>query len=243
MYALNTKVFGHLINYDDFIIENRVHPELWEIAKNRVDWEEDYIMPERWDVASKDDEGKIESQSKYELCPDVYSFPLVTTKFCDDLVDEMEHFGEWSGGKNEDSRLAGGYENVPTVDIHMRQISFQEEWLHLLKTYVAPLASYAYTGYHPDSKAIMNFVVRHHPKEQDHLRPHFDSSTFSTNIALRRIGIDFEGGGTRFVRYNCSITSQKQGWILMHPGRLTHWHEGLRVTKGVRYIAVSFVDP
>ena len=29
----------------------------------------------------------------------------------------------------------------------------------------------------------------------------------------------------------------------MHPGGLTHLHEGLPVTNGTRYIMVSFVDP
>lgn len=29
----------------------------------------------------------------------------------------------------------------------------------------------------------------------------------------------------------------------MHPGRLTHYHEGLKVTNNTRYIMVSFVDP
>lgn len=35
----------------------------------------------------------------------------------------MEHHGGWSAGKNEDTRLDGGYENVPTRDIHMKQVS------------------------------------------------------------------------------------------------------------------------
>jgi hypothetical protein len=33
------------------------------------------------------------------------------------------------------------------------------------------------------------------------------------------------------------------GWLFMHPGRLTHYHEGLYTTKGTRYIMISFVDP
>ena len=33
------------------------------------------------------------------------------------------------------------------------------------------------------------------------------------------------------------------GWMFMHPGRLTHYHEGLYTTKGTRYIMISFVDP
>jgi len=52
-----------------------------------------------------------------------------------------------------------------------------------------------------------------------------------------------QGGGCRFIRYNCSVTDTRLGWMLMHPGRLTHYHEGLPVTKGTRYIMISFVDP
>lgn len=37
-------------------------------------------------------------------------------------VQEMEHFGQWSGGTNYDPRISGGYENVPTRDIHMNQV-------------------------------------------------------------------------------------------------------------------------
>lgn len=53
----------------------------------------------------------------------------------------------------------------------------------------------------------------------------------------------FQGGGCRFHRYNCSIESPRKGWSFMHPGRLTHLHEGLPTTNGTRYIAVSFIDP
>ena len=35
---------------------------------------------------------------------------------------EMEHFGQWSGGTNYDKRISGGFENVPTRDIHMNQV-------------------------------------------------------------------------------------------------------------------------
>lgn len=52
-----------------------------------------------------------------------------------------------------------------------------------------------------------------------------------------------QGGGCRFLRYNCSVTATRKGWMLMHPGRLTHFHEGLVVTKGTRYIMISFIDP
>lgn len=52
-----------------------------------------------------------------------------------------------------------------------------------------------------------------------------------------------QGGGCRFLRYDCRVSSPRKGWALLHPGRLTHYHEGLPTTRGTRYIMVSFVDP
>jgi procollagen-lysine,2-oxoglutarate 5-dioxygenase len=87
------------------------------------------------------------------------------------------------------------------------------------------------------------FVVKYCPDGQPSLRPHHDTSVYTINVALNRAGIDFEGGGCKFVRQNCSVQDTEKGWMLMHPGTLTHLHEGLPVTKGNRYIAISFVDP
>uniref|UniRef100_A0A672KYD4 Procollagen-lysine, 2-oxoglutarate 5-dioxygenase 3 n=1 Tax=Sinocyclocheilus grahami TaxID=75366 RepID=A0A672KYD4_SINGR len=142
-----------------------------------------------------------------------------------------------------DERLSGGYENVPTVDIHMNQIQYEKEWLKFLKDYIVPVTEKLYPGYYPKAQAVMNFVVRYRPDEQPSLRPHHDSSTFTINIALNRKNIDYEGGGCRFLRYDCTVESPRKGWSFMHPGRLTHYHEGLPVTRGTRYIMVSFVDP
>ena len=47
----------------------------------------------------------------------------------------------------------------------------------------------------------------------------------------------------RFIRYDCTLVGLRKGWMLMHPGRLTHYHEGLETTAGTRYIMVSFVNP
>uniref|UniRef100_A0AAQ4Q992 procollagen-lysine 5-dioxygenase n=1 Tax=Gasterosteus aculeatus aculeatus TaxID=481459 RepID=A0AAQ4Q992_GASAC len=176
-------------------------------------------------------------------CPDVYWFPAFSEKMCDHLVETMEHNGQWSGGSHKDERLAGGYENVPTVDIHMTQIEFEKEWLKFLKEYIAPVTEKLYPGYFPKAQAIMNFVVRYRPDEQPSLRPHHDSSTFTINVALNSKGSDYEGGGCRFLRYDCQVESPRKGWSFMHPGRLTHYHEGLPTTRGTRYIMVSFVDP
>ncbi|XP_072232231.1 multifunctional procollagen lysine hydroxylase and glycosyltransferase LH3 [Leuresthes tenuis] len=236
MYVSNRDEFGRLVASTNFNT-SRLHPDMWQIFDNPVDWKEKYIH-ENYSRIFEDEKNFVE-----QPCPDVYWFPAFSEKMCDHLVETMEDHGEWSGGNHKDERLAGGYENVPTVDTHMNQIGFEKEWLKFLKEYIVPVTEKLYPGYYPKAQAIMNFVVRYRPDEQPSLRPHHDSSTFTINIALNSKGIDYEGGGCRFLRYDCKVESPRKGWSFMHPGRLTHYHEGLPTTKGTRYIMVSFVDP
>ena len=176
MFIDNQFHYGHLVN-SDYYNTSHYRPELWELNTNRLDWEELYIDNKYWAIGGQDG---ANDASKYETkCHDVFVFPLVTPQFCRHLIEEMEHYGQWSGGKAYDPRISGGYENVPTVDIHMKQINYHSEWLEILKKYISPLAKFAFTGYEPESRAHMAFVVRYHPKEQDRLRPHFDSSTWT----------------------------------------------------------------
>lgn len=48
----------------------------------------------------------------------------------------------------QDTRIQGGYENVPTIDIHMNQINFEKEWHKLLLEYIAPITEKMYPGYY-----------------------------------------------------------------------------------------------
>ncbi|XP_036403801.1 multifunctional procollagen lysine hydroxylase and glycosyltransferase LH3 [Megalops cyprinoides] len=236
MFVSNRDDFGRLVSSTNYNI-SRLHPDLWQIFDNPVDWREKYVH-ENYSKIFDEDENIVE-----QPCPDVYWFPAFSDRMCDELVETMEDFGQWSGGKHKDERLSGGYENVPTVDIHMNQIGYEKEWLKFLKEYIVPVTEKLYPGYYPKAQAVMNFVVRYRPDEQPSLRPHHDSSTFTVNIALNSKGKDFQGGGCRFLRYDCKVEAPRKGWSFMHPGRLTHYHEGLPTTQGTRYIMVSFVDP
>uniref|UniRef100_A0A8C4MFA5 Procollagen-lysine,2-oxoglutarate 5-dioxygenase 1 n=1 Tax=Equus asinus asinus TaxID=83772 RepID=A0A8C4MFA5_EQUAS len=236
MFLTNRHTFGHLLSLDSYQTTH-LHNDLWEVFSNPEDWKEKYIH-ENYTRALA---GKLVEMVR--PCPDVYWFPIFTETACDELVEEMEHYGQWSLGDNKDNRIQGGYENVPTIDIHMNQISFEREWHKFLVEYIAPMTEKLYPGYYTRAQFDLAFVVRYKPDEQPSLMPHHDASTFTVNIALNRVGVDYEGGGCRFLRYNCSIRAPRKGWTLMHPGRLTHYHEGLPTTKGTRYIAVSFVDP
>ncbi|XP_068199821.1 procollagen-lysine,2-oxoglutarate 5-dioxygenase 2 isoform X2 [Antennarius striatus] len=234
MYITNRHDFGRLISTANYNI-SRYNNDLWQIFENPVDWKEKYIHPNYSRIFTED--------YTEEPCPDVFWFPIFTEKACDEIVEEMEHYGSWSGGKHEDKRISGGYETVPTDDIHMKQIGFDKEWLHFIREFISPITLKVFSGYYTKGYAVMNFVVKYTPERQAYLRPHHDSSTFTINVALNSKDTDFQGGGCRFHRYNCSIDSPRKGWSFMHPGRLTHLHEGLPTTNGTRYIAVSFIDP
>uniref|UniRef100_A0AAX7SR57 PLOD1-3-like GT domain-containing protein n=1 Tax=Astatotilapia calliptera TaxID=8154 RepID=A0AAX7SR57_ASTCA len=192
MYVTNMHTFGRILSTENYQT-GHLHNDLWQIFENPVDWEERYIH-ENYTRIMKDK--LIENP-----CPDVYWFPVFSTVACNHMIEEMEHYGKWSGGGNADNRITGGYENVPTIDIHMIQINFEKEWQKFLVEYVVPITEKMFPGYYT------------------------------------------KGGGCRFLRYDCSIQAPRKGWALLHPGRLTHYHEGLPTTAGVRYIAVSFVDP
>ncbi|XP_062854583.1 procollagen-lysine,2-oxoglutarate 5-dioxygenase 1 [Trichomycterus rosablanca] len=234
MFVTNLHTYGRILNTDTYQTEH-LHNDLWEIFQNPVDWEERYVHPNYSKVLNND---MVETP-----CPDVFWFPIFTDMACKEIIEEMENFGQWSGGGNTDTRIQGGYENVPTIDIHMIQINYEREWQKFLLDYVAPITEKMFPGYYTRAQFDLAFVVRYKPDEQPSLRPHHDASTFTINIALNQVGIDFQGGGCRFIRYDCSVQSPRRGWALMHPGRLTHYHEGLPTTAGVRYIVVSFVDP
>ncbi|XP_019746757.1 procollagen-lysine,2-oxoglutarate 5-dioxygenase 1 isoform X4 [Hippocampus comes] len=234
MYVTNMDTFGRILSTENYQTSH-LHNDLWQIFENPEDWRERYIHENYTHI--------MKGKPVETPCPDVYWFPVFTDIACNHLVEEMEHFGKWSGGGNVDTRIQGGYENVPTIDIHMNQVNFDKEWHQFLLEYIAPITEQMYPGYHTQCTSPLNFVVRYKPDEQPLLEPHHDASTFTINVALNSKDVDYQGGGCRFLRYDCSVEAPRKGWALMHPGRLTHYHEGLPTTAGVRYIAVSFVDP
>ncbi|EJD75866.1 procollagen-lysine,2-oxoglutarate 5-dioxygenase [Loa loa] len=236
LYLDNSHHYGFLVVSEN-VESSKVHPEMYEIFNNKELWEKRYIHPNYFTALNG-------STPIPEICQDVYDFPLMSERFCAELIEECEYYGKWSDGKHKDERLVGGYENVPTRDIHMKQIDFERHWLYMLDEYVRPIQEKLFIGYYKQPvESVMMFVVRYKPEEQASLRPHHDASTYSIDIALNKRGVDYEGGGVRFLRYNCTFDADVVGHSMIFPGRLTHLHEGLETTRGTRYIAVSFINP
>ncbi|XP_048853739.1 multifunctional procollagen lysine hydroxylase and glycosyltransferase LH3-like [Brienomyrus brachyistius] len=236
MFVSNRDSFGRLISSASYN-SSLLHPDMWQMFDNPMDWEEKYIH-ENYSEILEDGSSIVE-----EPCPDVYWFPVFSSKLCDELVETMESFSQWSREGHKVKSWRGGHEKVPTAGIHMNQIGFEKQWLYFLQKYIAPVVEKIYPGYYTRARAVMNFVVRYRPDEQPSLQPYQDSSTFIINIALNSEGVDYQGGGCRFLRYDCRVEAPSKGWSLIHPGRLTHYPEGLPTTQGTRYIMMSFIDP
>ena len=70
-----------------------------------------------------------------------------------------------------------------------------------------------------DLRSMMNFMVRYRPDEQPSLRPHHDSSTYTINVALNKVGRDYEVRQIRtFALHLLQIISFIMVWRLLSEG-------------------------
>lgn len=240
LYANNLYDYGYISDYiKDEIPPNAIHNDFYLFETNKTKWINTYLHPDFIKVL-----GDFDKLNYEEVCTYAYEFPLVNDLFCEHLLDEVNSLNKWSPGGDTaimDSRLGNkGIENVPTIDIHMSQIGFRKQWEQIIHTYIAPLVSYLYSPYQT-KKLNIAFVVKYEIGKQIDLKPHHDSATYSIVITLNTPNIDFKGGGTRFVKQNV-ITQGKKGYCTIHPGKLTHYHEGVPITDGKRFIMVSFIE-
>ena len=87
----------------------------------------------------------------------------------------------------------------------------------------------------------ISFVVKYSMDGQKHLRPHHDASSYTINVALNDQS-EYTGGGTHFIVNDYKKIGAPIGTMLIHPGRCTHYHSGLPITSGERYILVGFIE-
>lgn len=81
MFVNNMEDFGHLARLDTFDTSVK-NAEFYEMYSNEVDWKRRYIH-ENYSQALED--GSIIEQP----CPDVFWFPVVSPRFCNDLIGEF----------------------------------------------------------------------------------------------------------------------------------------------------------
>tara|TARA_B100000676_G_scaffold97698_1_gene97742 strand:+ start:47 stop:610 length:564 start_codon:yes stop_codon:yes gene_type:complete len=164
-----------------------------------------------------------------EVCPDVYSWPLLTKEFCNHIIIEAETKGEWTEKRHE---------FYPTHDMTLDRIDLQDYYCEILKEYVYPAAIHKWNLEGKTWKHLKfeNFIIKYIPTNQCHLSLHHDHSKITSIVSLNE---NFDGGGTYFERQKFLLKNQT-GHVSIHPGNITHRHGARPIENGVRYVLVTF---
>ena len=218
MYVSNMEVWGSL----------DTDVKLDTICKDRVAWEEKYLNKDTFS----------NNWNHEDLGNNVDKLFMFNKRFCQDLVESAEKKSSWSqgGDRHYDERI-GNYENHPTQDIQLCDLGMEDAWKEIVRLYIAPFVARKYEYHTKDIN--LAFIVKYSMEGQKALNPHHDSSTYTVNICLND---DFEGGGCEFIKSGQTVINKDVGSVVIHPGRLTHYHRGLPITEGTRYILVSFIN-
>jgi len=196
--------------------------ELYEI-KNWESWSKKYINP-------------LLMSNEYDLitdepAPHVYVFPLFTELFCKQLIALSETI-DWTTDRHK---------FYPTTDNLLKELKMDEIYNKVINEYVRPYAidRYKLDGTDWDKLRDESFIIKYPHDKQAHLGVHHDYSNITTLVNLNPG--EFEGGGTYFPKYKTNINPKQVGVATLHPGNITHKHGARPVTKGTRYVVVSFI--
>ena len=165
-----------------------------------------------------------------EFAPHVYTFPFFTKEFCEELVALSEEF-PWVNDRHE---------FYPTTDNLLEVLGMDKIYNRVINDYARPLAinRFQLDGKAWDSLRDESFIIRYKPDEQAHLGIHHDHGSITTLVNLNPG--EFEGGGTYFPKFKHLANPKEIGAMTLHPSNITHKHGARPVTKGTRYVVVSF---
>lgn len=222
MYLINLKRYGYIQQY-----------------KPISEWGEEEIFDKEY-LSFYREGTDIFQEVKKDT--DIWFFPFFKPEFCNYLVEMAERNGQWSGGVyapqgSVDNRI-NAVENIPTQDIHLKDLGLDDFWNGIVKQHFKKVMSHLYK--YLVKNYNIAFIVKYDANRgQTSLQPHHDASVYTTNIALSNC-TDYEGGKVLFHSKNVEFINRNKGYVCLHPGRITHYHEAFPITKGKRYILVSF---
>jgi len=202
----------------------KLHPELYTYFEDPQAWIERFIT-----YSARTKEWELITDEPFDNC---FSFPLFTEEFCKMIREEAEHCRCWTTDRHD---------NYPTTDMVLDVIGLHDTYMEILRLFVMPFSIYmwALEGRGWDDMQSENFLAKYVPSAQGHLSIHHDSSDITCLIQLSDLD-EYEGGGTWFRRQK-KLIKNPIGYATIHPGNITHKHGARAVTKGTRYIIVSFM--
>lgn len=222
--ALTPAVFGQSSTKETSTTENQ--PKSIEMNLSNYSYEEFVQRFVTYSARTKEWELIVD-----EPINDVFVFPLFTEEFCSLLIQQAEDSGRWTRNRHY---------FYPTCDMLINELGLQEHYQRILEEYVYPVAikKWALEGQEWTNMSSENFIIKYDEAIQGHLALHHDSASISMVLALND---DYEGGGTYFWRQK-ELHKGKTGYISVHPSVITHRHGARAVTKGKRFVLVSFCN-
>ena len=160
----------------------------------------------------------------------IRTVPFFTPEFCKALIWLSNLVGQYE----PDPKDAYGGKELDTRSVFPLHQVIQESF----ERFMTPLVELCFDGYSVD-EINGSFVLKYSMDTQRSMGLHFDAqSDVSLTIALND---GFEGGGLSFPRYDWTSKGLPAGTAILFPGRVTHRHEGLEITKGERYALVMWM--
>lgn len=180
-----------------------------------------------------------------EVAEQLYHFQLYTEAYCQCLIEEAEHLGQWETNLEKVAEPHPMFpENDEMVDICEPDttISFDEMpglsavYAQVIRQHVQPIVETLWTTFKLQ-KWDTPEIRKYEPEVVNQMDLHYDLETVAFVTYLG--GPTFVGGGTYFPRWNLTVGSHlnvQQGSAIVYPGGVSHEHSALPITAGVRYM-------
>jgi len=201
-----------------------LHPDLYSYYDNPDEWKQKFIT-----YSARTQEWELIIDEQFDNC---FSMPLFTQEFCEKIREEAEHSNKWTTDRHE---------FYPTTDMLLKELEYEEIYYEALREFVIPASIHAFQldGQGWDNMASEDFLAKYVPSAQGHLSLHHDHSNITALVTLSNFN-EYDGGGTYF-SHQKKLVKEKQGYVSIHPGNITHKHGARATTSGTRYIIVSFM--
>ncbi|XP_056232878.1 2-oxoglutarate and iron-dependent oxygenase domain-containing protein 2 isoform X1 [Seriola aureovittata] len=208
-----------------------IHPHVYHL-------QESYLTPKFKQIVELCRSGDPSEHSllgllEEEAAPQVYRFPVFEKSFCEELVEELEHFEQSSAPK-------GRPNTMNHYGVLLNELGFDEGFFTPLREqYLHPLTSLLYPdcgGRCLDSHKA--FVVKYDMNEDLDLSYHYDNAEVTLNVSL---GKEFTEGNLYFGDMRqvplsdteCSEVEHRVTEGLLHRGQ--HMHGALPISSGQRW--------
>jgi len=172
-----------------------------------------------------------------EPAEQIYRFGLFTPAFCRFLIETAEARDDWRTRADvldhpyaqDDSCKSYCF---PDTTVHLERLGLAELYEQVVRRHLEPLIGHLWPVFRMQ-KINPPYVMRYEPGAVRGMAAHYDLETIALVVYLNE---RYEGGGTRFPRWNYETGKPPVGTAIMFPGGLSHVHEGLPIASGTRYL-------